>query len=363
MEQVSRDPPHFARQAFVGRCDQDVSIKAVPSKGEGDWQAMANLMNLIVVEQESYAHLCLTARCEPHLSRKNRQIKNSLIPAGSRLSGFVTDNLWSPHAGLIFKPVESASIYASYSRTYQPRGGDQLTGLSLSNASLAPEKFQNYEIGAKWDIVPSFNVSAAIFQLDRDNVLALQDPNNASSPTVPIGRQRTKGVELSLAGSITKQLSMVDAYTYSDGTFLDNISGNGGTVTVRAGNQLPNIPKHAASLWTRFDPIEQLGIGAGVIYQGKCYAATDNQVAMPGYTRVDGALYYTVAPEFSLQVNVENIFGKPARRKMPPVEPVCLLPIHSGSAASLRRKRLMTCAWMESFCGRCHRGGFPGRLS
>ncbi|MFC3439637.1 TonB-dependent receptor domain-containing protein, partial [Sphingobium rhizovicinum] len=47
----------------------------------------------------------------------------------------VTDNLWSPRAGLIFKPAENASIYASYSRTYQPRGGDQLTGLSLSNAS------------------------------------------------------------------------------------------------------------------------------------------------------------------------------------------------------------------------------------
>lgn len=217
----------------------------------------------------------------------------------------VTDNLWSPRAGLIFKPVENASIYASYSRTYQPRGGDQLTGLSLSNSSLAPEKFQNYEIGAKWDILPEFNVSAALFQLDRDNVLALSDPNNASSPTVPIGRQRTKGVELSAAGSITKQLSLVGAYTYSDGTFLDSVSS-----TVQAGNILPNMPKHAASLWTRFDPIEQLGAGIGVIYQGRRYASTDNQVFLPGFTRVDGAIYYTIAPELSLQVNVENILSK-----------------------------------------------------
>lgn len=217
----------------------------------------------------------------------------------------VTDDLWSPRAGLIFKPIENASIYASYSRTYQPRGGDQLAGLNLSNSSLAPEKFQNYEIGAKWDIVPTFNVSAAVFQLDRANVLALSNPNDATSVTVPVGRQRTKGVELSAAGSITNQVSMVGAYTYSDGTFLDNVSG-----TVRAGNQLPNMPKHAASLWTRFDPIEQLGAGVGVIYQGKRYAATDNQVYLPGYTRVDGAIFYTIAPELSLQVNVENILGK-----------------------------------------------------
>lgn len=136
----------------------------------------------------------------------------------------VTDTLWSPRAGLIFKPVESASIYASFSKTFLPRGGDQLTGLSLSNQSLDPEVYQNYEIGAKWDIVPSFNVSAAVFKLDRKNVLALSDPNNSASPVVPIGRQRTKGVELAAAGEITSQISMVAAYTYSDGKFLDNVS-------------------------------------------------------------------------------------------------------------------------------------------
>jgi catecholate siderophore receptor len=227
------------------------------------------------------------------------------FPATQQRNFSTTDDLWSPRAGLIFKPVENASIYASYSRTYLPRGGDQLTGLTLSNESLAPEKFQNYELGVKWDVVPTFNVTAAVFQLDRDNVLALSDPNNPSSATVPIGRQRTKGVELSATGNITDQLSMVGAYTYSDGTFLDNVSG-----TVKAGNILPNMPKHAASLWTRFDPIEQIGAAVGILYQGKRYASTDNAVSMPGYTRVDAALYYNLSENVSAQLNVENVFNK-----------------------------------------------------
>ncbi|GAB7552564.1 TonB-dependent siderophore receptor [Novosphingobium sp. 11B] len=214
----------------------------------------------------------------------------------------VTDDLWSPRAGLIFKPVENASIYASYSRTYLPRGGDQLTALNASNESLAPEKYQNYEIGAKWDILPTFNVSAAVFQLDRANVLA--DVKGNGIPEA-VGRQRTKGVELAVAGSITKQVSMVGAYTYSDGTFLDNVSNS-----VKAGNILPNMPKHAASLWTRFDPIEQLGAAVGVIYQGKRYASTDNLISMPGYTRVDAALYYNLSETVSAQLNVENVFNK-----------------------------------------------------
>ncbi|MCB8829301.1 TonB-dependent receptor, partial [Escherichia coli] len=94
----------------------------------------------------------------------------AFVPATQQREFDVTDNLWSPRAALIFKPAENASIYAAYSRTYLPRGGDQFTSLSVSNQNLAPERYQNYEIGAKWDINPGFNVTAAVFRLDRSNV-------------------------------------------------------------------------------------------------------------------------------------------------------------------------------------------------
>ncbi|MCR5876796.1 TonB-dependent receptor [Phenylobacterium sp. J426] len=201
--------------------------------------------------------------------------------------------------------MQNASIYAGYSKTYQPRGGDQLTSLSISNQNLDPETFQNYELGAKWDINPSFNVTAAVFQLDRDNVLALSDPSNAASPTVPIGKQRTRGVELSAAGELNEQLSFVAAYTLSNGEFLDNVSG-----TVRAGNNLPNMPKHSASLWSRYEVTPKLGVALGAIYQGKRYASTDNLVVMPGFTRLDAAVFYDVTDQITAQVNVENLLDK-----------------------------------------------------
>ncbi|MBB3893025.1 MULTISPECIES: TonB-dependent siderophore receptor [Phenylobacterium] len=227
------------------------------------------------------------------------------FPAGQQRQFDVTDTLWSPRVGVIWKPVENASIYAGYSKTYQPRGGDQLTSLSISNQNLDPETFQNYELGAKWDINPSFNVTAAVFQLDRDNVLALSDPNNAASPTVPIGKQRTRGMELSAAGELTEQLSFVAAYTLSNGEFLDNVSG-----TVRAGNKLPNVPKSSASLWSRYEVTPKLGVALGAIYQGKRYASTDNVVVMPGFTRLDAAAFYDVTDRITAQVNVENLLDK-----------------------------------------------------
>lgn len=227
------------------------------------------------------------------------------FPAGQQRQFDVTDKLWSPRVGVIWKPIEDASIYAGYSKTYLPRGGDQLTSLSLTNQNLDPEVYENLELGAKWDINPGFNVTAAIFQLDRSNVLALSDPNNAASPTIPIGKQRTKGVELSAAGELSEQLSFVAAYTYSDGKFLDTVSG-----TVKAGNQLANLPKHSASLWTRYNVNDKLGVAAGVIAQGKRYAGTDNVVAMPGFARVDAAVFYSLTDQITAQLNVENLLDK-----------------------------------------------------
>lgn len=218
----------------------------------------------------------------------------------------VTNNLWSPRAGLILKPVENASIYIAYSRTYQPRAGDQLGSLSLSNATLKPEKFDNYEIGAKWDVLPGLNVTAAIYELKRTNVIVPIDPNNAALGNELGGAQRTKGVELSVAGNITPNWSVMGAYAYQDGKFTKAISA-----AVPAGSRLANLPKQSASLWTRYDiPSIGLGAGIGVIHQGGRYASTDNLVRLPSFTRVDAALFYTITENLRAQVNVENLFDE-----------------------------------------------------
>lgn len=240
-----------------------------------------------------------------HVRSRVTDLRTVGFPTGQQRDFDVTDHLWSPRLGLIVKPAQNASLYAAYSRTYLPRSGDQFTSLSITNQALDPEKYDNYEVGAKWDVVPTLDLTAAVFQLDRSNVLALSDPNNSASATVPIGRQRTRGVELSATGQVTDRLSVVGGYTYSDGKFLDTVSG-----TVRAGNRLANLPRHAASLWTRFDPVEAFGVAAGVQYQGRRYAATDNAVSTPSYLRVDGALFYHLSEAVALQLNVENIFDK-----------------------------------------------------
>ena len=76
---------------------------------------------------------------------------DDLRPVGGGAFGR-RDNLWSPRLGLILKPLDSLSLYASYSRSYLPQSGDQFSGLTNVTEGLKPERFDNYEVGAKWKL-------------------------------------------------------------------------------------------------------------------------------------------------------------------------------------------------------------------
>ncbi len=223
--------------------------------------------------------------------------------AGTRRDIHAVDDLWSPRAAVIFKPAPNASLYISASRSYLPRGGDQLSSLTLATETLDPERYTNYEIGAKWDVSPALSLNAAVYQLDRENVIVLIDPNNAAAGSELGGGQRSRGIEVSAVGKITPQLGVVASYTYQDAIFTRAIS-----TSVRAGAKIPNAPEHSGSLWLRYDPTAKIGVALGAVHQGKRFAAQDNLVAMPAYTRVDAALYYRLTAALDLQLNVENVF-------------------------------------------------------
>jgi catecholate siderophore receptor len=211
------------------------------------------------------------------------------------------DGLVSPRLGVIYKPAEPVSIYASYSLSYLPRAGEQLSSLNLSNQALDPEEFTNYEVGAKWDVAGSLEFAASLYRLDRGNV-AVADPVNPALTNLVDG-QRTRGVEMSVGGSIAKRWSIVGAYAYQDGEITRSLSPS-----ARAGARLAQLPEHSFSIWNRYDFTPAWGLGAGVIHRDEIYASTDNIVTLPSFTRVDAAVFFTINNHLQAQINIENVF-------------------------------------------------------
>jgi catecholate siderophore receptor len=209
------------------------------------------------------------------------------------------DGLVSPRVGLIYKPIEPVSIYGNYSLAYVPRAGDQLSSLTLSNAALKPESFMNLELGAKWDIRPDLSLSAALYQLDRSNVIA-PVPNDPTR-TMLVDGQRVRGAEIGLMGRITPQWSVMGGYAYTDAEITRTITN------ASAGAVVAQVPKHTVSMWNRYDLTPFLGLGLGVVHRSSMYAALDNTVLLPGFTRMDAAMFVRLNKVLRVQANIENL--------------------------------------------------------
>lgn len=211
-----------------------------------------------------------------------------------------TDTLWSPRLGMVIKPTEKLSFYSSYSRSYLPQSGDQFSGLTPVTDQLKPERFDNYEIGAKWEPVDGLLATVAIYQTDRTNTQA----RDAQDRIVLTGEQRIRGVELGLERSITHRWLISAGYAWQKAEITKT------TTAAPAGRTVPLVPRQSLSLWTRYDFTPVLGAGLGLLARSKSYASISNAVTLPGYARLDGALYYKLGRGVEAQVNVENILGE-----------------------------------------------------
>jgi catecholate siderophore receptor len=211
------------------------------------------------------------------------------------------DNLWSPRLGVILKPSDSLSLYASYSRSYLPQSGDQFSSVDADREALKPERFDNYELGAKWEILEGLLATAAIYRLDRTNTRAA-DPLDPTR-VVLTGAQRSRGLELGLERSVTSRWLISAGYT------LQKAEISKTTTATPKGRDVPLVPRHSFSLWNRYDFTDRIGAGLGLIARSKSYASISNAVKLPGYARVDAALFYQLPWGVEAQVNLENLLG------------------------------------------------------
>jgi catecholate siderophore receptor len=212
------------------------------------------------------------------------------------------DNLVSPRAGVVVKPVPALSVYGSYSVSYLPSSGDQFSSLTTVTQQVQPEKFNNYEVGVKWDARPGLALTTAVYRLDRTNTRST-DPNDPTR-IVQTGSQRTYGYELGVSGQLAPAWSVAGGYAYQD-AFVTSA-----TTAAVAGAQVGQVPHHTFSLWNRYQFQPRISAGLGVLYRSDMFVAVDDTVTLPGYVRADGAVYFLLADRVRLQANVENLFDR-----------------------------------------------------
>ena len=208
------------------------------------------------------------------------------------------DTMKSVRAGIVYKPAQSGSIYASYGTSLNP----SLEGLSYltANTAIEPEKTYSLEVGTKWDVLGDrLLLSGALFRIDKTNArtpgILPDDP-----PQVLDGRQRAKGIELSATGSITSAWKIFGAYTYIDGRIVE--SNTPGEV----GKYFQNTPKNSFSVWSTYR-LGKLSLGAGPRFVDRRYGNNTNTRMVRSYWTLDALASYPVHEKLDLRLNVYNL--------------------------------------------------------
>ncbi len=204
----------------------------------------------------------------------------------------------SPRVGVVLKPLENLSLYASYSETFLPRSGEQFANINPPADALAPDTFSNLEAGVKWDIFDDLSFTLSAFQIEASSPQA----SDADPDTLDVIDTETVGFETQIRGRITDWWEINAGYSYLDGEQIDR-SGDTG---LRPREQ----PEHTFSVWNNFAITDNFGVGVGLIYQDDSFADNSNTATLPNYVRVDAAVYYTVSDSLRVQLNVENLLDE-----------------------------------------------------
>ena len=218
------------------------------------------------------------------------------------------DEEFSPRGGIIIKPMENISIYASYSESFLPRSGEQFANINGNNNALDPNTFTNLEAGIKWDFEQGLSLTAAVFEIEQSS----PQPNDNDPETLDVIDSKIQGFEVQLQGQVVDGWFISAGYSFLDGVQVD-ARGNEGL-------RPRELPENTFSIWNNVTVTDRIGIGLGLTHQGESFITNGNvtytgvngdsvttRAFLPAYTRVDAAAYFDVSDNLRLQVNVENL--------------------------------------------------------
>jgi catecholate siderophore receptor len=201
-----------------------------------------------------------------------------------------SDDTISPRIGVIYDLTEQATIYASYSESFSPVGGDQYASFEVGGKDVDPNSFENTEFGFRYDLLNGLTLSASYFIIDS----SVADEFPANSGLYEFYDSETTGFEVQLQGSLTDNWFISAGYASLDAEDPD-------------GNRVREAPENMLSVWNNYNVTDRLAVNLGIVHQDDSQIGSGTSPILPAYTRVDVGATMLVTDNTSIQFNVENV--------------------------------------------------------
>lgn len=269
------------------------------------------------------------------ITYKEKVIDGKLITAENAIAepGSVKrfDKAFSPKAGLVYQPVPSMSLFASYASSFTPN-----TGTNVYKEALEASIIDQIEFGVKKEFLDGkLTSNVTLYQIENSNLAQtsqfLADGTTLNAdPNIKVlgGGTRSKGVEIDINARPIEGLNIIAGYSYNDMRYIKTSGTHGSFIE---GDRVARTPQNTANLSFFYTlPSGALkGLSFGAIgnyvgdrlggwnddYQWKetstgsgnyVISIRDRDIPLNGYATVDVSAGYTWR-KFSVLVKLSNI--------------------------------------------------------
>lgn len=224
------------------------------------------------------------------------------------------DDAFTPRAGVVYQPLKTTSLFASYANSFVLN-----SGRDINFKPLPPSMMDQFEIGVKNDFLGGLiSANLTVYQIINSN----QSQSVFPAPVSPLnptaqelaGEVTSKGVELDVMTREIKGFSFIAGYSHNDTRYTkSNI--------YKVGTRLRYNPVHTANLSAVYKvPATSVlkGVEAGVTFfyvadmvAGRLtrLTVTDDAyrpIPLPNFGQIDASIGYTIN-KASIRIRMTNL--------------------------------------------------------
>lgn len=229
---------------------------------------------------------------------------------GKKTSDYKQDSEFTPYAGVVYDLNRQWSLYASYTKTFQPQSSYQ----SAAGDTLKPALGATSEAGIKGELYDGrLNFSAAVFRVKKTGMAVVDVANLGNCPNslastdcyINGSAYRSKGFETEISGELTRGWNVAAGYTFlvSRDDAGQSISGE--------------TPHHLLRMSTNYKlqgDLSGWAIGGGVSAQtGYAFPSDENTsttTSEGGRAVWDLNTSYRISKHWTAALNITNLFDK-----------------------------------------------------
>lgn len=202
----------------------------------------------------------------------------------------------SPRAGVLWQPLAQHSFYASFSKNFAPYGGRTLMSVAVAEDAVyddEPQYSDQYEVGMKSEwLEGNLSSQLSVYTLELNNIRYRPDPDNDPYRWAVRGQERSRGVELSVAGKLGESWYVRSGLGVLEAKVVKDV-----TTPASVGKYKQGTAKVTGNLFLRYAPEGSDWYGeSGVTFRDSVYNNLANTSERASYGRWDASVGWRPMP-------------------------------------------------------------------